>query len=75
MLYDECTLSYICFMSNSKIEGSSKYSQLTFVRGWGLSRHNQANSVPKYVQEMEGTFTGKEIFADQIVYRYIPSKC
>lgn len=64
-------------MLNSKIEGSSKYSQLTFVKGWGLSCHNQANSVPKYVQveEMEGTFTGKKIFADQIVYRYIPSKC
>lgn len=75
MLYDEWTLSYICFMSNSKIEGSSKYSQLTFVKGWGLSCHNQAHSVPKYVQEMEGTFTEKKIFADQIVYRYIPSKC
>lgn len=62
-------------MSNSKIEGSSNYSSLTFVRGWGLSCHNQAYSVPKYVQQMEGTFTGKKIFADQIVYRYIPSKC
>lgn len=62
-------------MSNSKIEGSSNHSSLTFVIGWGLSCHNQANCVPKYVQEMEGTFTGKKIFADQIVYRYIPSKC
>lgn len=62
-------------MSNSKIEGSSNYSSLTFVICWGLSCHNQANSVPKYVKEMEGTFTGKKIFADQIVYRYIPSKC
>lgn len=75
MLNDECTWSYKCFMSNSKIEGSSNYRQLTFVKGWGLSCHNQANCVPKYVQEMEGTFTGKKIFADQIVYRYIPSKC
>lgn len=63
------------FYVKFQIEGSSNYSQLTFVKGWGLSCHNQANCVPKYVQEMEGTFTGKKIFADQIVYRYIPSKC